>query len=264
VSATITIDHAPAAGHPTTEFLDLLPIVERQVRFAFRGRPAVDREEAAAEAVAAAYASYVGLKARGKDPVRDFPSALAAYAVLHVKAGRMMGSGNSTTDALSPLAQRKRGFRVEPLPKSFGVARDRLQSTNDRRRQDEFEDQLRDNTRSAVPDQAAFRIDFPEFLACLGSRDRTLARFLALGNSAQLAADQFGLSEGRVSQLRKRWREWWCEFQGEAVDGRRDRHDDSLFSAGENCGVFPIDARQFGRSPLAVFAISPDSRRGRA
>jgi hypothetical protein len=82
---------------------------------------------------------------------------------------------------------------------------------------------LRDNTRSAVPDQAAFRIDFPAFLAELGPRDQTLARFLALGNSAQVAADRFGLSEGRVSQLRKTWREWWCQSQGEGVDGRRDR-----------------------------------------
>jgi hypothetical protein len=217
VSATITIGRAPAAGRSTAEFLQLIPIVERQARFAFRGRPEADREEAAAEAVAAAYASYVGLKARGRNPVRDFPTALAAYAVLHVKAGRQMGSRNNSTDALSPLAQRKRGFRVEPLPNSFGVARDRLQSTNDRRRQDEFEEHLRDNTRSAVPDQAAFRIDFPAFLAELGPRDRTLARFLALSNSAQVAADRFGLSEGRVSQLRKTWREWWCRFQGEEV-----------------------------------------------
>jgi hypothetical protein len=222
VSTTSTIDRAPAAGHSTSEFLTLIPIVERQARFAFRDRSAADREEAAAEAVAAAYASYVGLKARGKDPVRDFPSALAAYAVLHVKAGRKMCGRNCTTDALSPLAQRKRGFRVESLHVSAGVARDHLQSTTDRRRQDEFEDQLRDNTKSPVPEQAAFRIDFPEFLAGLGPRDRTLARFLALGNSAQVAADRFGLSEGRVSQLRKTWRERWCQFQGEGVDDSRD------------------------------------------
>jgi hypothetical protein len=227
VSAISSIDRTPVAGHSTVEFLDLIPIVERQVRFAFRDRSAADREEAAAEAVAAAYASYVRLSARGKDPVRDFPCALAAYAVLHVKAGRLMGSKNGTTDALSPLAQRKRGFRVEPLHMSGGIARDYLHSTTDRRRHDEFEEQLRDNTRSAVPDQVAFRIGFPEFLAGLGRRDRTLARFLARGNSAQIAADRFGLSEGRVSQLRWAWRNAWCQFQGEGVDGRRDRHADS-------------------------------------
>jgi hypothetical protein len=117
--------------------------------------------------------------------------------------------------------RRRRPHCSQPhFPIPFGVARDRLQSTPDRRRrQDEFEEHSRDDTRSAVPDQAAFRIDFPEFLAGLGPRDRTLARFLALGNSAQIAADRFGLSEGRVSQLRKTWREAWCAFQGEAVDG---------------------------------------------
>jgi hypothetical protein len=223
VSATITIDRAPAAGHSTAEFLELIPIVQRQARFAFRGRPEADREEVAAEAVAAAYASYVGLRARGKDPVRDFPCALAAYAVLHVKAGRLMGSGNSTTDALSPLAQRKRGFRVESLHVSGGIPRDNVHSTTDRRRHDEFEEQLRDNTRSAVPDQAAFRIDFPEFLGSLGNRDRALVRFLALGNTGQVAAARFGMSEGRVSQLRKTWRERWCQYQGEGADGRRDQ-----------------------------------------
>jgi hypothetical protein len=223
VSAISTIDRSPVAGHSTVEFLDLIPIVERQARFAFRGRPEADREEAAAEAVAAAYASYVSLKARGKDPVRDFPSALAAYAVLHVKAGRRVGSKNSTTDALSPLAQRKRGFRVESLRTSSGAARDRVHSTSDRRRQDEFDEHLRDNNRSAVPDQAAFRIDFPEFLGSLGNRDRALVRFLALGNTGQVAAARFGMSEGRVSQLRKTWRERWCQYQGGAVDGPGDR-----------------------------------------
>ncbi len=223
MSATTTTYRAPPPVQSTDEFLELIPIVERQVRFAFRYRPVVDREEAAAEAVAVAYASCVRLTARGKDSIRDFPSALAAYAVLHVKAGRQVGSPNSTTDVLSQLAQRKRGFRVESLHFSSVVGRDRVVSMADRRRQDEFEDQLRDNTRTAVPDQAAFRIDFPAFLAGLGPRNRTLARFLALGNSAQVAADWFGLSEGRLSQLRRAWREWWCQFQGEDVDGRRDQ-----------------------------------------
>jgi hypothetical protein len=224
MSAISTFGPAPAAGQSHAGFLALIPTVERHARFAFRGRPAADREEAAAEAVAAAYASYVRLTARGKDPVRDFPFALIAYAVLHAKVGRQVGSPNSTTDVLSPLAQRKRGFKVEPLPTSSGVARDRLHSTADRRRQDEFDEWLRDNTRSAVPDQAAFRIDFPTFLAGLGRRDRTLARFLALGHSAHVAAARFGMSEGRVSQLRREWRERWCQSQGEGVDGRpRDR-----------------------------------------
>jgi hypothetical protein len=217
MSTTSTFTQAPTAAQSHAEFLALIPTVEKHARFAFRGRPEVDREEAAAEAVAAAYVSYVSLTARGKNPLRDFPSALVAYAVLHAKVGRQTGSPNSTTDALSPLAQRKQGFKVESLPTSSGIARDRLQSTADLRRHDEFDEQLRDNTRSPVHEQAAFRIDFPEFLAGLGRRDRTLARFLALGHSGHVAATRFGMSEGRVSQLRRAWRERWRESQGEDV-----------------------------------------------
>jgi hypothetical protein len=199
---------------PQDRFLDLLPAIERHARITFRGRPPADREEAAAEAVAAAYASYVRLIGRGKDPARDFPSHLATYAVLHVKAGRQVGGWSSSTDALSPLARRERGFRVEALstphasPAHFSTA-------GDRGRPDEFEDRLRDNTRTAVPDQVAFRIDFPAFLRELAPRDRALIRFLAMGHSAQAAADRFGLSPGRVSQMRRMWREKWRLFQGE-------------------------------------------------
>jgi len=107
------------------------------------------------------------------------------------EVGRRIGSPNSTTDALSPQAQGKRGFKVEPLLTSCGVARDHIYSTADRRRHIEFEERLQDNTRSPVPVQAAFRIDFPDFLGGLGRRDRELARFLALGHSGQAAAAKF-------------------------------------------------------------------------
>lgn len=220
VSTISTINRAPAAGYCTAEFLELIPIVERQVRFAFRGRSAADREEAAAEAVAAAYESYVKLTARGKNPARNFPSAFAAYAILHVKAGHHVGSSSSSTDVLSPRAWKKRGFRVEPLSGSPGVARDPRNPVVHRRPEGDFDEQLRDNTRSPVPDQAAFRVDFPTFLAGLGQRDRELVKFLALGHSAHSAATRFKLSEGRVCQLRKTWRERWCQSQDECVDDR--------------------------------------------
>jgi hypothetical protein len=48
------------AGNATTaqshaKFLALIPTVEKHVQIAFRGRPEVDREKAAAEAVARAF-----------------------------------------------------------------------------------------------------------------------------------------------------------------------------------------------------------------
>ena len=53
---------------------------------------------------------------------------------------------------------------------------------------DAMEERLQDNTRTPVPDQAAFRLDFPPFLASLSERDRRLAAYLALGHSAVAAA----------------------------------------------------------------------------
>jgi hypothetical protein len=40
-----------------------------------------------------------------------------------------------------------------------------------------------------------------------------MARFLALGNSGFETAAAFGLTQGRISQLRHQWRDAWTAFQ---------------------------------------------------
>jgi hypothetical protein len=79
---------------------------------------------------------------------------------------------------------------------------------------------LQDNTRSLVPDQAAFRIDFAAFLRELTPRDRDLALFLSLGNSAKQAAAKFRLSPGRVTPLRVGWGQEWFARHGEQARSR--------------------------------------------
>ena len=84
-----------------------------------------------------------------------------------------------------------------------------------------FEERLRDNTQTPVPDQAAFRIDWPTFFVTLSGRDRRLARYLSLGHSALSAVNKFGLSPGRVTQLRQQWcREWRTLEDMEASERR--------------------------------------------
>jgi hypothetical protein len=203
------------SAHPHAGFLTLLPAIERHAKVAFRGHPPAEREEATAVAVAAAFAAYVRLDAQGRNPARDFASGLVTYAVLHAKSGRQVGSRSSTADALSPLARRKRGFRVESLSATSVCPRAVGSGKSDRG--NPFEERLRDNTQTPVPDQAAFRVDFPAFLSSLGPRDRELAGFLSMGNAAESASAKFGLSQGRVSQLRRTWREQWQRSQGEAA-----------------------------------------------
>lgn len=117
---------------------------------------------------------------------------------------------------LSPLAQRRRGFQVEPLPASTRTSVAELYSKpNGQRDMDAFEEVLQDDSTTPILDQVAFRIDWPRFFRSLPKRDRRVARFLALGNSGKDAASKFHLSPGRVTQLRQRWCREWRTFQGE-------------------------------------------------
>lgn len=197
-------------------FLPLIPLVEQHARYVFRNLPDVHREEAVAEAVAAAFESYVSLKARGKDPVRDFPSMMATFGVLHVKDDRHVGGNSSSKDVLSYKARQKHHFTVKPLPQASRRPLQELHgSVVGQQRLDEYEEQLQDHRDWPVPDRAAFRVDFPEFLQALSPRDRRIAYFLSLGNSNKEAARKFKLSPGRITQLRQQWCREWYRRHGE-------------------------------------------------
>ena len=113
--SSATTNPASDAFHPHADFLQLRPIIDRHARVVFRTSTEVDREEASAEAVAAAFESYLRLKKRGKDPVQSFPSLMATFAARHVKDGRHVGGRRTSSDALSFTAQQKHGFRVASL-----------------------------------------------------------------------------------------------------------------------------------------------------
>jgi hypothetical protein len=68
---------------------------------------------------------------------------------------------------------------------------------------------------------AACRIDFAEWLRRLTARLRKIALALASGETTKGAAEKFGLSPARISQLRERLRKSWEAFQGEVEIGRR-------------------------------------------
>ena len=80
-------------------------------------------------------------------------------------------------------------------------------------RVEELTDALADNTRSAVPEQAAFRLDFPRWRASLRERDRAVLDALAGGEGTEEAARRFGISPGRVSQLRRDFEQGWAAFE---------------------------------------------------
>jgi len=184
-------------------FLAILPKIELHARIAFRHLKCPDKKsDAIAEAVALAWHWYVRLAQRGKDAA-DFVVALARFAARRVKASRRLCGVENGKDILSPRSQRRFGFTVGTLP-SYST----LEGTP-------YEDALRDNTRAEVPEQVAFRIDFPRWLAGLAERDRQLVQDLAMGHRTKVVAKKYGVTPGAVSHRRRDFHRAWQRFQGE-------------------------------------------------
>jgi hypothetical protein len=148
---------------------------------------------------------FVRLAERGEDPAR-FAVMLASYAARAVKSGRRVTGQESDRDALSPLAQMRRCFVVGMLPAFSTLSGNPLAEA------------LQDNTQSPVPEQAAFRLDFPAWLCTLGSRNKSIAQDMALGHRTRALADAYGLSPGRVSQLRREFRDDWERFTADPAE----------------------------------------------
>lgn len=181
-----------------TEFLALLPGLERHARIYFRHLRPADREEAAADVVACGFATYLRLKCRGKDPTL-FPVSFARFTARAVANGRAVGRRCDTRDAMTRTAQRHRGFAVhrfdDPIPGGTGWWRDVLA-----------------DPRADVFAQAAFAVDFPAWLATLSTIKRRVAYLLARGDSTFDTAGLTGISPSRVSQLRRELAASWYAF----------------------------------------------------
>jgi hypothetical protein len=182
----------------------ILPAVERHANFYFRHVKCRQRRaDLVAEAVDLAWAWFIRMAQRGKDATA-FPFAVATFAARAVNSGRRLCGQEHSKDALSPLAQRRRGFSVSTLPEYETLSSNPLM------------DALVDNAVSPVPDQVAFRLDFPVWLAALGARNREIAQDMAAGERTQDLAKKYRVSQSRISQLRADFYHDWCRFAEES------------------------------------------------
>jgi hypothetical protein len=187
-------------------FLNVLPAVQTHAQIQFRRLPAEKREQAIQEAIASACVSYQLLAAQGKLHVAR-PGTLAMYAVNFVRNGRHIGgSQDAAKDAMSPAAQRRHHFKT--------ASYDRFEREVGEWRQVAIEDR-----KTPIPDLAAFRIDFATWLKTITRRDRRIILTLAGGERTSAAANRFGISPARVSQLRRKYEQLWRAFQGEPATG---------------------------------------------
>jgi hypothetical protein len=187
--------------HPLhLRFAVILPRIEHHARIVFRQEKCPGRRaDRIAEVVGLCWKWFVRLDQCGKDG-SAFPSRLADYAARAVRSGRRVCGQEKAKDALSPRAQQRHGFYVGKLPDVSTESANPLTEA------------LTDNTVSPVPDQAAFRCDFPAWRKTHTARHRRLIDLMLRGERTQDLAQQFGTSESRISQLRREFLEDWLRF----------------------------------------------------
>lgn len=198
----------PAAPVWHTAFLAMVPAIVTQARFAYRGLKPEAREDAIEEVIANALVAFVRLVQLNKVELA-YPSALARYAIAQLHDGRRVGNRLNVRDVLSPYAQKQKDFQVERL--------DRFDQ-NDHA----WVAAVVEDGRTPVPDQVAFRCDFPAWLDTLPGRNRRIAEILALNHTTGKVAEEFHVSAGRISQLRRDLQRSWQEFQGEVSSDEPD------------------------------------------
>jgi DNA-binding NarL/FixJ family response regulator len=182
-----------------SQFLAMLPQIRRQAEVALRFCQSEAREEFVAEVIALAYRAWVRLVDQGREQIAR-PTPLAQYALRQVRAGRRLGCRQHVQELLSDYARQTHGFTVERI--------DRPEVRLGGWRQILVEDH-----RAGPAETAAARLDVAAWLRTLSTRNRRIAKALALGNTTSAVAQKFGLSAGRVSQLRNWLWLHWQRFQ---------------------------------------------------
>ena len=177
------------------KFLEMLPRIVRYASGALRGLDPEAREDALAEVVARCFVAWLRLVRLGKEDL-VYPTVLALYAIRRFRDGRRVGTKANSQDA---YAGHRHGHQVEHIGTPY---------------EQRWKEQLTDDRRTPVPDQAAFRCDFPAWLSTLSDRDRNIALRLGDGERSTDVARKLGVSRGRVSQIRRELCEGWREFCG--------------------------------------------------
>ena len=183
------------------QFVKMLPAIRRHTRIAFRYLDAEAHEEAVQSAIAHACVAFARLVELDRAALA-YAGPLAHYAVARVRNDRHVGGREKKGDVLSLLWQRKMGVRVQSLgcPGSGESG---------------WQEILVEDRHATPADIAATRIDFQAWLSSLPARLREIAEVLATGEATKSVAQRFGVTPGRVSQIRRKLQRSWRLLQGE-------------------------------------------------
>ena len=184
-------DHAAV----NERFEQMLPRIRLMALHAFRGKDRELRDDLVAEVVARAYAAFVRLAKQGRAEV-GYATPLALFSIRQVRGGRRMGSKLNVKDVSSEYAQLNKRISLERLDRYH-------------RQKQIWQEVLVEDRRSGPAEIAATRIDFHDWLKTLNRRERRIAQTLAGGATTGATASKFGVSPGRISQLRSQRTHAW-------------------------------------------------------
>ena len=182
-------------------FEALLPKIQQQAHAASRHELDERRQELIAEVIANAFIAYVRLVERDLEEI-IYATPLAQYAIRQVRSGRRVGCKMNVNDVTSPYARCAKDIMMESLHR-----RKELHG--------EWEEMLVENRKAGPAETAASRIDFGDWMQSLSKRQRNIADTLGSGETTKSAARKFGVTPGRISQLRQELKKAWEEFVGE-------------------------------------------------
>jgi hypothetical protein len=134
-------------AHENEQFLQMVPAIKRYARLAFHNLRPEEREEAICEVIAAAFCAFRRLVELGKQDLA-FATPLARFSVARFRSGRRVSNRKNSRDVSSVVAQRRQGFALESLQSGYCGPNIWIEI-------------LADNKLTPVPDQVAFRMDFP-------------------------------------------------------------------------------------------------------
>jgi hypothetical protein len=192
---------AAACPSPRNRFLQLLPAILATAGYAFRHLKGDVLQDALAEVVAGSYVMFVALVRRGRESLA-YGTPLAKFAIAQYNDGRRVGNSLNVGEVLSDYARQRKCFKVESL--------DNLDHESN-----EWQEVLVEDRHCGPFDLVRTKLDVDSWLKSLPRRDRKVAQFLSLGNRTSEAAVKFGVSQGRISQVRRELAQSWKEFTGD-------------------------------------------------
>jgi hypothetical protein len=178
-----------------TTFTKMLPEIERRLSAAFWKLDPASKEEAIAEGVAHSLFAYMRLYEKGSASVAT-PSNLTWFSSRHVKRGRPAAGRMSCKEPMSRYGQLSNDIKIE-------------------RQSGKWIDAIVLDKRAAIPDVVAAKMDVGAWFATLTQGMRQIANDLAFGCSTSEVAKKYGVTAGRVSQLRQTLKASWAAFQQE-------------------------------------------------